>query len=363
MKIFNFLRATLLIASLSMGAYNQAYAAEPDQAVQNGDFAWKTDRQIWLAPQGLMPAPLTSNVDFMEMFVPDAPWKEAASHTQVFSLYGAFLGHATQDQVNTVVADLNRRGIAIAVEVGVINVLNKPTPPCGGLGIVEGYGTVALAQRISQMIKNAGGEIKYIAMDEPFYYGHYYTKAPNRGYGCHSFVSEIIKLSAPTLNEFIKEFPRVIIGDIEPTVVVEQSPAWKDDLLEWVVGLRAVIGRPLAFMQLDIEWKQANGVEDALAFYHDAEALRAQDLLRKTGIIYDGLPPPTADAAWVEDAQDHVLLMEGKYKLRPDQAIFQSWMPNPTHAMPDSAHDTLTSLVVFYFSPMVEAITGRGYTR
>jgi hypothetical protein len=52
-----------------------------------------------------------------------------------------------------------------------------PPPPCGGLGLIEGYGTPASAKRIAGMIKAAGGEIKYLVMDEPLYYGHFSTAA------------------------------------------------------------------------------------------------------------------------------------------------------------------------------------------
>jgi hypothetical protein len=52
----------------------------------------------------------------------------------------------------------------------------------------------------------------------------------------------------------------------------------------------------------------------------------------------------------VQAAREHVLLMEGKNKLRPDHVIFQSWTPNPTHAMPETDPNALTSLVDFYFS-------------
>jgi hypothetical protein len=44
------------------------------------------------------------------------------------------------------------------------------------------------------------------------------------------------------------------------------------------------------------------------------------------------------------------MLMEGQNKLRPEHIIFQSWTPNPTHAMPASDPNALTSLVDFYLS-------------
>jgi hypothetical protein len=37
-----------------------------------------------------------------------------------------------------------------------------------------------------------------------------------------------------------------------------------------------------------------------------------------------------------------------------------SWDPDPRRTMPDTAQDTLTSLVTFYVRPDVMAQTGRG---
>jgi hypothetical protein len=88
--------------------------------------------EIWLGPAAL-PAPGPSVADLTDMFTPDAPWKIAASHTQVFILQGAFVARASQGQLNSVVFDLNRRGIAIAVAVGVMNVPHDPPSGCGGL--------------------------------------------------------------------------------------------------------------------------------------------------------------------------------------------------------------------------------------
>src|SRR5579872_1298570 len=129
-------------------------------------------RDIWLCPQASVPpSPLNRAVDLLQLFSPGAPWEKAASHTKVFKLYGSFVGPASQGQVDTIVADLNRRGIAIALEAGVIDVDSRdPVPPCGGLGLVEGYGTPAQAMNICGKIKKAGGVISFLCMDEPLFY-------------------------------------------------------------------------------------------------------------------------------------------------------------------------------------------------
>jgi hypothetical protein len=205
------------------------------------------------------------------------------------------------------------------------------------------------------MIKAAGGTIKYLAMDEPLYYGHYSSKP----HACHSPIQTIIDLMVPTLNVYVEEFPDIVIGEVEPT----RFPAytdWRQDWLTWATGFHAAMRRPLAFVQLDIPWtddglrvpgadRPSKEPGDALTFHESLVDLKRRGLVGGIGIIYDGTPKDATDTAWVQDAQDHVMLMEKKNGLRPDQEIFQSWMPRPTRALPESEPDTLTSLIVWYF--------------
>ena len=349
MKPLFFLLTAIVVAGLGVACVSATRAQEHKSERE-------TNREIWLGPQSLPPAPLAHDADFMEMFTPAAPWRFAAAHTQVFKLYGSFLGHTTQAQVNAIVADLKRRHIAIALENGVMDVPNSPTPPCGGLGILEGYGTPAQAKRVCEMIKAAGGKIAYLDMDEPLYYGHY----SNKPHACHSPIKVIIEQIVPTLNAYIEEFPDIVIGEAEPT----RFPAyigWQADFSDWAKGFRMAMNRPLAYIHLDIPWtddgRRVPGTDrpskepgDALAFYTYMLELKRQGLIGKIGIIYDGTPDDKTDAAWVKDARDHVLLLEGQHGLRPDHSIFQSWMPQPTHALPESQPDTLTSLIDWYFS-------------
>ena len=311
-------------------------------------------REIWLAPQGINhPA-----VDFAALFQPDAPWKDAASHVNVFKLSTPFVLQATPEQIAAVVSDLNRRGIALALETGVINVAHNPASGCGGMGNVEGYRTVEVAEQLAQKIKAAHGELKYLVMSAPFFFGHFYQGRPPRGLGCHSTVQEVMALSKPTLSVYLHEFPGIVIGEVEPTSYIDGEPGWQIDMQEWAAEFRAAMETPIAFMQVDVQWDQPDAVQNASVFYQFSQQLQRQGLLRKLGIAYDGSINETSDKAWTKAARNHVLLLERDYELRPDQAIFQSLQINPTHSMPDSAQDTLTSLVNFYFTPAVEALRG-----
>lgn len=334
--------------------------------------------EIWLAPQSLPLPPLSRDEDFMQLFTPDAPWHFAAAHTQVFKLYSSFVGHATQDEINIVVADLNRRHIAIALETGILladpapqvasnggtsqampvhvgtQPAPTPPPPCGGLGIVEGYATPQMATRIANMIKSAGGEIKYLAMDEPLYNGRF----SSRPHTCHSSVDTLLRQAKPVIEAYRAVFPDIAFGEVEPTRF-PSYPNWQADLYQWVLGINQITGKPLAFMQLDIPWsddgKKVPGAEfishepaDAITFYRQLEAFKGQEILDRIGIIHDGTPLDTTDIAWIDDAKKHVIELEEFHGLHPDQQLFQTWMPHPSRALPESDPTTLTSLVDWY---------------
>jgi hypothetical protein len=144
-----------------------AHAAAPGKA------------KVWFAPlppdQPGSDASFIGSVDFMKLFSRNAPWKQAARRLAVFKLYGGWVARgATDAWLRRAVGDLKRRGIALAVEEGPL----RPTADCGQL--VEGFAGeegVAVAERV----KGAGGTLRYLAFDEPYFYASIYD-GPN---ACH----------------------------------------------------------------------------------------------------------------------------------------------------------------------------------
>lgn len=284
----------------------------------------------------------------MDMFTPDAPWNEAASHLQAFQLGGPYLTGASQDDIDRMVADLNRRHIPIALSVGVMQ-SGPPSshPVCGGQGLVEGYGRLELARLQSEKIKRAGGVIRYISMDEPLWFGHYFNGRRGGQPGCHSTIAEILDLIKGPLAVYAEEFPGIIVGDTEPTNIADQ-PVWQVDLAAFAAGFRQQTCRPLAFLQLDTPFNHPGEEALAVRFYRGVEQLKRQGLVDKIGIIYDGTRDDPTDEAWVSDAEQHIRLLEDKDHLHPDQAVIFSWMEHPQHALPESSPGSLTSLVDHY---------------
>jgi hypothetical protein len=306
-------------------------------------------QEIWFAPPA---APVDTRlhraVDLMDLFSPDAPWQRAASHVKVFLLYGSHLSHAPQDEVDRIVGDLNRRHIPIALAVGVMNIGPKETrPSCGGLGLVEGYGTAQLARNVSGKIKHAGGSIQFIAMDEPLWFGHYFKGRPGGQPGCLSSIGQILELMREPLAVYAEEFRNIVVGDTEPTVIAEQDH-WRDDVSAWANGFRNQFGRPLAFVHLDIPFGHPGEEGFALDYYRQLEKLKQQGLIGAIGLIYNGTAADSSDEAWIQDAKEHIRLLEDKHGLHPDHALIQSWAAYPQHVLPESSTGSLTGLINYY---------------
>src|SRR5438093_7776661 len=121
--------------------------------------------RIWFTPLPLG-GPYIGSADYFALFARGARWNRAASHVRVFKIYPYFTNSwATPKQLRTVVGALKRRKIALALEDGAL----EPDAGCGS-GI-EGFGGVPEAQRVVQRIADAGGTLRYVAFDEPYYYG------------------------------------------------------------------------------------------------------------------------------------------------------------------------------------------------
>jgi hypothetical protein len=146
------------------------------------------------------------------------------------------------DVLKQAFSDMKRRNVAFAVE---LTLLTK-TDSCRYKG--EGYlDDVQTLKNLLERIRRTGGELSYIAMDEPFYYGHQYS-GPN---ACHESATEIARRVAATVVIARSIFPNVQIGDEE---VVNASRPAMDELAEWADAYRAAVGEPLAFIHADMEW-------------------------------------------------------------------------------------------------------------
>ncbi len=287
---------------------------------------------IWFAP---MPARTLAgetdgSADFMELFTPTAQWSQASSYLQVFKLYGGWAARdSTLTQLRQVIQAVRQRGLALAVELGPLS----PTDECGSH--LEGFAGDE-AMPTLERIKSAGGDLNFIALDEPYFNAHLFDGPQS----CHWTTEK----TARDLNTFIQRarliFPNVLVGDIEPITGIGDDRAYK----EWMDAFEAVNGYPLAFLHLDVAWADTTWPGKVKSI-EDHGRQRGVPV----GIIYTGNYQDANDEAWVSIAGERVKRYELETGGQPAQVVFQSWNDKPDHVLPESNPYSFTGFIRAYF--------------
>ena len=302
--------------AVTAGADGEATAAQP---------------VVWFAPlPPLRYRTYVGSVDFRKLFTKHAPWPMAARRVSVFKLYGEWVAHnATDAGLRRAVSDLKRREISIAVETGPL----PASPQCGqGVeGFAGGEGLLTASR-----IKAAGGTLRYVAFDEPFYYATIYA-GPN---ACRWDAHRVAQAVAAYIRGIRTVFPNVKFGDTEPLTSAADVERYK----EWIEAYRDATGVNLAFMHLDIQyalprWSQLTRELEEFA--------RSRGVA--FGVIYNGDGQDVSDKDWLEKAQQRFELYETEGG-HPEHAVLQSWTDKPDRVLPET-RGTFTNLILRYKRP------------
>lgn len=213
---------------------------------------------------------------------------------------------------------------------------------------VEGYGEVKLSTRIAQRIRDAGGEVRYLAMDEPLWFGHEYS-----GQGaCHTSIPDLAKDVVANIAIYRRFFPNVEVGDIEPFGNAEPKD-WENTVSQWLEAFKSAAGEQLAFFHIDVNWH--GPWQSQLGALSDVLRVRKVQL----GIIYNGDPDDETGVVWTRHAEQRFQLVETNLGIIPDQAVFQTWMAQPRKMLPENVPGTMTWLVNRYLAQPAHLILER----
>ena len=300
--------------------------------------AWAQATDVWLSgvdPEAQKSRHVTEPADYMDLFKPDAPWKKAASGLAVFKFGTRFVLHADDAELRTVIDDLKRRHIAFAVELGV---LESGGPGTCGYG-VEGYGNPTAVESVAKRVKALGGQIDYVAMDEPVWFGHIVDKvSKSAGRGCQYSVPEIAEKTAAKIAVLRRYFPDIKVGDIEPiSARAPGGPQSIEDILTFEDLLRQKTGAAPVFFHADMAWA-FQGWQPLLETL--AARLRVSGV--RFGVICDGDATAGGNEAWVDQALQRCRAVAANPRTRPDDFISQSWEPLPTKMLPETDPGALT---------------------
>jgi len=302
-------------------------------------------QEIWFGPRSPTRHPTVD--DWKELFQPDAPWKIAAAHTQVFFMPIPCIMSAPDADVIATVADLSRRHIAIGLPL--MSIARDRGTKMGG---VEGYDYTENVTRVAQRLKQLGITPKYLRIDSPLWFGHYDKQA----LACQYPVDELVKRVAQNVGEYTKVFPDIIVGDVEPVPPLLLASDWRETYRSFKEKLEATIGKKIAFLHLDEAWRNPDVLTDMKIVADFAHSLGM-----KTGFIYDDGAeiPATTNEEWIADVEKNVIRTESQAGLIPDQAVFQSWENLPTCVMPETSPSAHTYLIDQYLIPRSRIMANR----
>ncbi len=270
--------------------------------------------------------------DYMDLFKADAPWSQAASGLTVFKISTQFVLRGDEGQLQTVLQELQRRHIALAIELAVLG--GQGPGNCGYQ--VEGYASPKTVEAVAKKIKKLGGRIDDVAMDEPVWYGHIFETGSGGRVGCQYTVEEVADKVAEKVNLLKQYFPDIQIGDIEPVNARKGGPQSIDDILNFVDLLRQKTDGTPVFVHADVSWKM-----DWQPLLEDlATRLHAKGI--RVGVIFDGDVDAAGDEAWVAQALDRFKTVYADPQIKLDDIIIQSWEPLPTKMLPETDPGSLT---------------------
>jgi hypothetical protein len=296
-------------------------------------------QEVWFAP--LLPrAPhtkLAGAADWAALFSSVPSWPIAAAATRVFTLNPGYITDASDADLSALAANLLQNNMVVGV--GVQPVATTSADPCGH---TEGYDDVAHIVAVVNKLNKNGLIPKYIALDEPLWFGHYATGAQE----CNFSVEEMAQRTAVTVNTYIQAFPGVTVGDIEPIGALTAEADWKATYGAYKTTLEGAIGQRLAFLQLDVQWTDPGWTDhmSLIASFAHRHGMRL-------GVIYNGDGGDTDDVSWLAHAKKNFDYVESLTGIRPAQAIFISWNKFPTHAMPETSPSAHTWLIDQYMLP------------
>ncbi len=280
--------------------------------------------------------------DYEALFTDVAAWSRAVHEVAIFKTSTQWLAQGSDASLRRMIATLNQQGIALGVEALMM-------PRRHVCGAVEGYSAPGEIAVVARRLKQLGGSLKYAAMDEPLWFGHFDTSAK----ACQAPVSQVVAGLAENVKALRAVFPNVQIGDIEPFQGLAGHGVQLADELAFAQAFRQATGTPLAFVHADLHWKEYDQTRmAALKAAFDGAGIRF-------GVIYDGNPEDQTDVAWTQNAQTRFSMVEQDPLTEPDDAILQTWMVRPIHMLPETQPGTMTNLVLSYAREITHLASSR----
>jgi hypothetical protein len=292
---------------------------------------------IWFGPRSAAPY----DTDFYNLFGAGASeWPVTKAAVKAFETSIQWQTTATNAQIQQVLAALVTDNIGYGMDMLALT-------GTGGCGVgVEGYADAGQCLAVAQAFKALGADPQYSVMDEPLWYGRFYT-------GTNACNSSLATLTADIANKVAQVRtvwgPSYPIGEAEPisAVIAMDGPTVPSNgvltnLGAWFDAFATATGTTLAFFRLDMDW-----TADWQPWIVPVQAAcKARGI--QFQVIYDGNGGETSDAQWTANVAANAAAVE--QIAIPDVAMFQSFDTYPTLDLPETTPTTFTGIIKTYLA-------------
>jgi len=332
------------VAAMVLGATGCDSGSSGAPAPSPTPMHFTSSAQIWFHPlppsATSYPGPLPNHgsADFPQLFQANAPWTNVESHTNVLGLYAYFVITASQAELQQTIAFANAHGMGIELEAPAL----QATAACGeGVeGFVGGGQTVqAVTLSYLQRLQAAGAQLRYIKVDEPYFFGSVSTEPG----ACQWPVAQVASEVSAYVQIVHSVYPNAAVGDVEPVTAGFYTPDVVTALGQWHSTYSAINGAPFPFYIADLDFN--NPTWQTLVKSLESQTKQAG---MKFGIIYIGDIQDTSDAQWAGKVVARFQAYQGQDGGQPDFVLFQSWEPHPTRCLPETDPTTFTGAMDIY---------------
>ena len=286
--------------------------------------------EIWFAPADSLPRGTKQlDQDFPKLFDEPPAWK---TDIDVFPIAPYFAERASDEDLLHISHFLNRHHIALAVAVQPMQIENECAPG-------EGRTRRGSNLRIFHRLRKLNLEIKYVALDEPLTFGHYFKLGAEE---CRLPIADVARRVAMTITEIRESYPNVRVVDYEAATSAPVE-SWPKELAEWIEAYRMAAGNSLDAVVFDVNWRRPwlDWVRPSIEVLHRAR-VRAGMFLTITG-------PGKSDADAAASLRRNIEAVKEAH-LPLDLTILACWQMYPSHSLPPSDANTLTSVLNWYLS-------------
>jgi len=284
-------------------------------------------------------------LDWDSLFHANPAWDQVAGEIQVYTLSPGYVLFATDNNLKALAENLRTHHIALAMPIQSIAIM--PGEACGH---EEGYEQPALAARAAEKLHRLGITPQFLTLDGPLWTGHFTSGAQ----GCHLAIPELVRRIKLVVGEFQRFFPNVRFGEADGPVGILTMPSWREDFEQYYRLFRSVIGRPIEYEFMDVNWPIPSWPSDLKTL---AEFYRSQGV--KFGVIYGGGYRATDDVHWVSGMIQNIDMFETVEGIVPDNVDFESWTSQPSHVLPQDSDASLSHLLAHYLLPRTKLLVAR----